>query len=62
MKSRLADLGGTVPAGSPADFGKLIAEGNREMGQGDPGRPVGHARFKSLILTASLALCESIRG
>ena len=26
MKSRLADLGGTVLAGSPADFGKLIAE------------------------------------
>ena len=25
MKSRLADLGGTVLAGSPADFGKLIA-------------------------------------
>jgi len=26
MKSRLADLGGTVLPGSPADFGKLIAE------------------------------------
>ena len=26
MKTRLADLGGTVLAGSPADFGKLIAE------------------------------------
>jgi tripartite-type tricarboxylate transporter receptor subunit TctC len=26
MKVRLADLGGTVLAGSPADFGKLIAE------------------------------------
>jgi tripartite-type tricarboxylate transporter receptor subunit TctC len=26
MKSRLADLGGTVLAGSPADFGKLIAD------------------------------------
>ena len=26
MKSRLADLGGTVLEGSPADFGKLIAE------------------------------------
>jgi tripartite-type tricarboxylate transporter receptor subunit TctC len=25
-KARLADLGGTVLAGSPADFGKLIAE------------------------------------
>ena len=26
MKARLADLGGTVLGGSPADFGKLIAE------------------------------------
>jgi len=26
IKARLADLGGTVLAGSPADFGKLIAE------------------------------------
>ena len=26
MKSRLADLGGTPLVGSPADFGKLIAE------------------------------------
>jgi tripartite-type tricarboxylate transporter receptor subunit TctC len=26
MKARLADLGGTVLAGSPADFGKLIAD------------------------------------
>jgi tripartite-type tricarboxylate transporter receptor subunit TctC len=34
MKARLADLGGTVLAGSPADFSKLIAEGNREVGQG----------------------------
>jgi tripartite-type tricarboxylate transporter receptor subunit TctC len=25
MKSRFADLGGTVLSGSPADFGKLIA-------------------------------------
>jgi tripartite-type tricarboxylate transporter receptor subunit TctC len=25
MKARLADLGGTVLVGSPADFGKLIA-------------------------------------
>ena len=36
IKARLADLGGTVLGGSPADFGKLIAEGNREVGQGDP--------------------------
>jgi len=26
MKARLANLGGTVLAGSPADFGRLIAE------------------------------------
>ena len=26
MKARLADLGGTVLAGSPAEFGKLIAD------------------------------------
>ena len=26
MKARLADLGGTVLAGSPADFGKFIAD------------------------------------
>jgi hypothetical protein len=26
MKARLADLGGAVLAGSPADFGKLIAD------------------------------------
>ena len=26
MKARLADLGSTVLPGSPADFGKLIAE------------------------------------
>ena len=26
MKARLADLGGTVLPGTPADFGKLIAD------------------------------------
>ena len=26
MKAQLADLGGTVLPGSPADFGKLIAD------------------------------------
>jgi tripartite-type tricarboxylate transporter receptor subunit TctC len=26
LKAQLADLGGTVLAGSPADFGKLIAD------------------------------------
>jgi hypothetical protein len=34
MKARLADLGGSVLTGSPADFGRLI---RRKLGQGDPG-------------------------
>jgi tripartite-type tricarboxylate transporter receptor subunit TctC len=33
MKSRLADLGGTVLAGSPADFGKLIADETEKWGK-----------------------------
>jgi tripartite-type tricarboxylate transporter receptor subunit TctC len=33
VKARLADLGGTVLAGSPADFGKLIAEETNKWGQ-----------------------------
>src|SRR5262245_52265770 len=33
MKLRLADLGGTVLAGSPADFGKLIAEETEKWGK-----------------------------
>jgi tripartite-type tricarboxylate transporter receptor subunit TctC len=33
MKARLADLGGTVLAGSPADFGKLIAEETEKWGE-----------------------------
>ena len=37
MKARLADLGGTVLAGSPADFGKLIADETEKWAQGDPG-------------------------
>jgi tripartite-type tricarboxylate transporter receptor subunit TctC len=32
MKSRLADLGGTVLPGSAADFGKLIAEETEKWG------------------------------
>jgi hypothetical protein len=36
-KAQLADQGGTVLPGSPADFGKLIAD-ETEVGQGDPGR------------------------
>ena len=33
MKARLADLGGTVLVGSPADFGKLIAEETEKWGK-----------------------------
>jgi tripartite-type tricarboxylate transporter receptor subunit TctC len=33
MKARLADLGGMVLAGSPADFGKLIAEETEKWGK-----------------------------
>jgi tripartite-type tricarboxylate transporter receptor subunit TctC len=33
MKVRLADLGGTVIAGSPADFGKLIADETEKWGK-----------------------------
>jgi tripartite-type tricarboxylate transporter receptor subunit TctC len=33
MKARLADLGATVLAGSPADFGKLIAEETEKWGK-----------------------------
>ena len=33
LRARLADLGGTVLAGSPADFGKLIAEETEKWGK-----------------------------
>ena len=33
MKARLADLGGITLAGSPADFGKLIAEETEKWGK-----------------------------
>jgi tripartite-type tricarboxylate transporter receptor subunit TctC len=33
FKARLADLGGTVLAGSPADFGKLIAAETEKWGK-----------------------------
>jgi tripartite-type tricarboxylate transporter receptor subunit TctC len=33
MKARLADLGGTVLAGSPADFGKFIADETEKWGK-----------------------------
>jgi Uncharacterized protein conserved in bacteria len=32
-KGRLADLGGTVLAGSPADFGKYIADETEKWGK-----------------------------
>jgi tripartite-type tricarboxylate transporter receptor subunit TctC len=33
MKTRLADLGGTVLPGSPADFGKFIADETEKWGK-----------------------------
>jgi tripartite-type tricarboxylate transporter receptor subunit TctC len=33
MKARLADLGGTVLPGSPADFGKLVTEETEKWGK-----------------------------
>jgi tripartite-type tricarboxylate transporter receptor subunit TctC len=33
MKARLADLGSTVLAGSPADFGELIVEETEKWGR-----------------------------
>ena len=33
LKVRLADLGGTLIPGSPADFGKLIAEETEKWGK-----------------------------
>jgi hypothetical protein len=33
MKAAFADLGGTVLTGSPADFGKLIAEETEKWGK-----------------------------
>jgi tripartite-type tricarboxylate transporter receptor subunit TctC len=33
MKARFADMGGTVLTGSPADFGKLIADETEKWGK-----------------------------
>jgi tripartite-type tricarboxylate transporter receptor subunit TctC len=33
LKARLVELGGTVLAGSPADFGKLIADDTEKWGK-----------------------------
>ena len=56
MKARLADLGGTVLAGSPADFGKLIADETEKWGKviraptssrSDPAIPPTFHKFRS---------------
>jgi hypothetical protein len=33
MKTRLADMGGTALAGSPADFGRLVVEETEKWGK-----------------------------
>ena len=33
MKARLADMGGIMLAGTPADFGKLIADETEKLGK-----------------------------
>jgi hypothetical protein len=33
IKARIADLGGLVLAGSPADFGRLIADATNKWGK-----------------------------
>ena len=38
IQARFADLGGPAVTGSPADFGRIIADRRREMGQGHQGR------------------------
>jgi hypothetical protein len=64
MRVRLADLGGTVLACSPADFGKLIAEETEKWGQvlsvyraqaslGLPPRGTPPWRLQSTIATSS---------
>ena len=49
MKARLADLGSTVLPGSPADFGKLIAEDTEKGAQvrGDQGGLISGGRSGS---------------
>jgi len=42
MKARLADLGGTPLPGSPAQFGKLIAEETEKWG-----KVIGAANIKA---------------
>ena len=46
MKARLADLGGSVLAGSPADFGKLITDDTEKWGKviRTSGAPYGRPR------------------
>src|SRR5262249_52263322 len=64
LKARLADLGGDALALSPADFGKLIADENREMGQRHPDtqhqggvRPI---RCRYSIKPVELSRCRGI--
>jgi tripartite-type tricarboxylate transporter receptor subunit TctC len=33
LKARLADLGGTIAAGSPSDFGKFVADETERWGK-----------------------------
>ena len=47
IKARLADLGGTVLAGSPADFGKLIADETEKWG-----KVIRAANIKAGVVTA----------
>ena len=42
MKARLAELGGITLAGSPADFGKLIADETEKLG-----KVIGSANIKA---------------
>ena len=47
LKAQLADLGGTILAGSPASLRKADRRRNREVGQGDPDG--GHQRGMSSL-------------
>jgi hypothetical protein len=57
MKARLTDLGGTVIVGSPADFGKLIAEetGSNAMAAAKAGQPHSALMFAARMTLAHFA-------
>ena len=59
MKVQLADLGGIALRGSPSDFGKLIVERNREVGQG--GEIVRHQAGLIIHRRELSALCGVAR-